>query len=137
LIDSSTISNSIILFDGICNLCSNSVKFIIRHDKKNKFKFGSLQSDSAKKLLEPYHLPLEELNSFVLLENGKIYLRSRAVLRIASRLDGVWKLSAVLYIFPSFISDAVYNLVAKYRYRVFGKRDTCMIPTPELESRFI
>lgn len=129
--------NPIILFDGICNLCNGAVKFIIRHDKKNKFKFGSLQSDAAKKLLEPYHLTTEELNSFVLIENGKIYLRSRAVLRIAYQLDGAWKLTSVFYIFPSFISDAVYNLIAKIRYKVFGKRETCMVPTPELESRFV
>ena len=128
---------SIILFDGICNLCNSSVKFIIKHDRKNKFRFGSLQSDSAKKLLEPYHFPPEELKSFILLEDGKIYLRSRAVLRIASQLDGAWKLTSVFYVFPSFISDAVYNLVAKYRYRIFGKKETCMVPTPELKSKFI
>jgi len=129
--------NSTILFDGICNLCNGAVKFIIKHDKKEKFRFGSLQSDSAKKLLEPYHLPTEELNSFVLIEDGKIYLRSRAVLRIASQLDGAWKLTSAFYIFPSFISDAVYNFVAKTRYKVFGKREKCMAPTTELKNRFI
>ena len=129
--------SSIILFDGVCNLCNGFVQFVIRHDKKNKFRFGSLQSDNAKKLLEPFHFPVQELKTIVLVEDGKLFLRSRAVLRIASQLDGAWKFSAVLYIFPSFISDAVYNLVSKYRYKFFGKRDSCMVPTPDLKSRFI
>jgi len=130
-------NHPVILFDGVCNLCNGFVQFVIRNDKKNKFRFASLQSDSAKKLLEPFHFPLDELKTIVLVEDGKIYLRSRAVIRIASQLDGAWKLSAMLYIFPSFLSDAVYNLVSKYRYRLFGKQESCMIPTPDLKSRFI
>jgi len=130
-------NDSVILFDGVCNLCNGFVQFVISHDKKNKFKFGSLQSDVAKKLLEPFHFPLEELKTIVLIEDGKIYLRSRAVLKITSQLNGAWKLSALLYIFPSFISDAVYNLISKYRYRIFGKRESCMIPTPEMKAKFI
>lgn len=130
-------NHPIILFDGVCNLCNSFVQFTIRHDKKNRFKFSSLQSDSAKKLLEPFHFPDQELKTIVLVEDGKLFLRSRAVLRIASQLDGAWKLSAVLYIFPSFFSDAVYNLVSKYRYKLFGKKNTCMVPTPELKTRFL
>src|SRR5690348_6876242 len=129
--------NSIILFDGICNLCNGFVQFVIRHDKKNKFLFGSLQSDAAKKLLEPFHFPVEESKTIVLIEDGELFMRSRAVLRIASQLDGAWKLSAAFYIFPSFISDAVYNIISKYHYRFFGKKDSCMVPAPELRSRFI
>ena len=128
---------AVILFDGVCNLCNGFVQFIIKHDKKNKFMFGSLQSDAAKQLLEPFQFPVDELKTIILLENNKIYMRSRAVLRIASQLHGAWKLTAVFYIFPSFISDAVYNLIAKYRYKLFGKKDSCMIPTPELKSKFI
>jgi predicted DCC family thiol-disulfide oxidoreductase YuxK len=130
-------NDSIILFDGVCNLCNGFVQFVIARDKKNKFKFGSLQSEGAKKILEPFIFPLDELKTIVLLENGKIYLRSRAVLRITSQLSGAWKLSSLLYIFPSFISDAVYNLISKYRYRFFGKRESCMIPTPEMKTKFI
>src|SRR5438034_11600524 len=110
---------SIILFDGVCNLCNGFVQFVIKHDKKGRFKFSSLQSETAQQLLQPYHFSTEDLKTIVLLEDGRIYFRSRAVLRIASQLDGGWKLSSVLYIFPSFISDAVYNLVSKYRYRIF------------------
>ena len=130
-------NHPIILFDGVCNLCNGFVQFVIRNDKKNKFRFGSLQSDGAKKILEPFQFPIDELKTIVLVEEGKIYVRSRAVIRIASHLNGAWKLSAILYIFPSFLSDAVYNLVSKYRYKIFGKRESCMIPTADLKSRFL
>ncbi|MEO8087934.1 MAG: thiol-disulfide oxidoreductase DCC family protein [Bacteroidota bacterium] len=128
---------AIILFDGVCNLCNGFVQFVINNDKKGKFKFASLQSDAAQNILRPLNFPLDELKTIVLVENGRIYLRSRAVLRIAKQLDGIWKMAVVLYIFPSFISDSVYNLVSRNRYRVFGKKDSCMIPTPELKSRFV
>jgi predicted DCC family thiol-disulfide oxidoreductase YuxK len=129
--------DSIIFFDGVCNLCNGFVQFIIRHDAKAKFKFASLQSDSAKKILQEYHIPLDELKTLVLLEHGNVYLRSRAVLRIGKQLDGLWKLSVLFYIVPSFLADAVYNLISKYRYKVFGKRDTCMVPANDLRNRFL
>lgn len=127
----------VIFFDGVCNLCNGFVQFVITHDKKARFKFASLQSESAKKILMPFDFPASELKTIVLIEKGRIYLRSRAVLRIAKQLDGIWKISALLYIFPSFISDAVYNLIAGSRYKIFGKKDSCMVPAPELKSRFI
>ena len=129
--------HSLILFDGVCNLCNGFVQFVIERDKNAKFMFASLQSEAAQNILKPFDFSIEELKTIVLVENGKIYLRSRAVLRIASQLGGAWKLSAMLYVFPSFISDAVYNLISKYRYKLFGKKDSCMIPTPELKQRFI
>ncbi len=128
---------SFIFFDGVCNLCNGFVQFVINNDKKGKFKFASLQSEAAKQILKPFEFPSDELKTIILVENGKIYLRSRAVLRIAKQLDGLWKISAALYIFPSFLSDSVYNLVSKYRYKIFGKKDSCMIPTLELKSRFV
>jgi len=128
---------SYIFFDGVCNLCNGFVQFVINHDKNARFKFASLQSEAAQNILLPFHFPLEELKTIALVENGKIYLRSKAVLRIAKHLDGPWKLFVVFSIFPTFISDAVYNLVSKYRYKIFGKKDSCMVPTPELKSRFI
>ncbi len=130
-------NQSYIFFDGVCNLCNGFVQFVITRDKQEKFKFSSLQSQAAEKMLKPFDFPLDELKTIILLQDGKIYLRSRAVLRIASQLGGSWKLSALLYVFPSFLSDAVYNLVSKYRYKLFGKRDSCMIPSPELKSRLI
>ena len=126
----------IIFFDGVCNLCNGLVQFIIRHDKKGKFRFASLQSETAVRLLEG-KVDMKEMRTLILLDNGKVYLRSRAVLRVASRLDGIWKASGILYIFPVFLADPVYNLVSRYRYRLFGKKDTCMVPTPEIKSRFV
>lgn len=126
----------IIFFDGVCNLCNGLVQFIIRHDKRGKFRFASLQSDIASQLLDG-KINLQEMRTLILLEHGNVYLRSRAVLRVASRLDGPWKASAVLYVFPAFLADAVYNLVSRYRYNLFGKKDSCMVPTPEMKSRFV
>lgn len=130
-------NKSVIFFDGVCNLCNGFVQFVIRRDQSGKFKFASLQSQAAENMLRPFNFPLDELNTIALVQDGKIFLRSRAVLRIASQLGGLWKLAVLLYIFPSFFSDAVYNLISKYRYKLFGKKDSCMIPTPELKSRFI
>lgn len=129
--------NPLILFDGVCNLCNGFVQFIIRHDKKSKFRFASLQSPAAKNILEHFSVSADELKTLVLIDSGKIYFRSRAVLRIARQLDGIWKLSSVFYIVPRFINDAVYNLVSETRYRIFGKRESCMTPSPENSSRFI
>lgn len=126
----------IILFDGVCNLCNGSVQFIIKRDKEARFRYASLQSAAGQKILEQFHLPQDTFNSFVLFEDNKIYTRSTAALRVFSRLKG-WKWTAALQYVPLFIRDGVYNLIARNRYRWFGKRDECMIPTPELKSRFL
>ena len=126
----------IILFDGLCNLCNNSVQFVIKRDKQKKFKFASLQSEFARKILEQFHLPNDKFNSFILLENGRIYTKSTGALRMLSQLKG-WKWAGALRIVPAFIRDGVYNLVSKYRYKWFGKREECMIPSKELSDRFI
>jgi predicted DCC family thiol-disulfide oxidoreductase YuxK len=126
----------IILFDGVCNLCNGSVQFIIKRDKDAKFRFASLQSDTGRKVLEQFHLPTDTFNSFILLEDGKIYTRSTAALRVFSRIKG-WKWAGALMYVPRFIRDGVYNLIARNRYRWFGKKDECMVPTPELKSRFL
>jgi predicted DCC family thiol-disulfide oxidoreductase YuxK len=127
----------VILFDGVCNLCDSSVQFVIKHDKDKVFSFASLQSESGQKLLEEYHLPKSEFNSFVLVENGKAYTKSSAALMVAKKLSGPVKLLYGLKIVPVFIRNTVYNLIAKNRYRWFGKKDSCMIPTPSLQSRFL
>jgi predicted DCC family thiol-disulfide oxidoreductase YuxK len=127
----------IILFDDFCNLCSGSVQFIIKHDPKRIFRFASLQSEFGKKVLEQFHLPANELNSFILLENGKIYTRSTAALRVTKKLKGFWKLLYGFIIVPPFIRDAVYTLIANNRYKWFGKKETCWLPTPELKALFI
>jgi predicted DCC family thiol-disulfide oxidoreductase YuxK len=129
--------HALILFDGVCNLCNGFVQFVIRHDKRGIFRFASLQSETARNLLQPLAFQTEPMNTIVLIENGKIYTRSKAVIRIAKQLDGFYKAAILLYIFPSFLSDAVYNFISRNRYRIFGKRSSCMVPSPDLKSRFL
>lgn len=130
-------NKSILLFDGVCNLCNSSVQFIIKRDKKNRFLFASLQGKKGQELLSKFNLPLNDLNSFVLIENEKAYTRSTGALRAFKKLSGGWKLWYALIIIPKFIRDAVYKWIAKNRYRWFGKKEECMIPTPELKERFL
>lgn len=129
-------SKAIILFDGVCNLCNSSVQFIIKHDKAAYFNFASLQSDFGGQLKETKQIP-DNVDSIILMENGKVYMQSSAILRIARNLDGVWKLAAAALIIPRPIRDMVYRYVAKNRYRWFGKQDQCMLPSPELKERFL
>ncbi len=129
--------NPIVLFDGVCNLCNRAVQFIIKRDKKKQFRFASLQGKAGNELLKKFDLPANVFNSFILFEEGKVYTRSTAALRIAKKLPGGWKLLYGLMILPRFIRNAVYNVIAKNRYKWFGKRNECMIPTPELKERFL
>ncbi|MBC7936058.1 MAG: DUF393 domain-containing protein [Rhizobacter sp.] len=127
----------VILFDGVCNLCNGSVQYVIRHDKAAIFRFASLQSDSGQQLLQQYQLPQSDFASFVLIENGKAHTRSAAALKVARKLSGAVKLLYGFIIVPAFIRDWFYNFISGNRYKWFGKRDSCMIPTPELKNRFI
>jgi len=127
----------IILFDGVCNLCNNAVKFVIKRDKKSSIKFAPLQSETGQQLLQQYNLPIIEMNSFFFIENNKAYDRSTAALRVCRHLKGLWPLCYGLIIVPKFIRDSIYDWIAKNRYKWFGQKDTCMIPTPELRSRFL
>jgi len=127
----------IILFDGVCNLCNNSVQFIIKRDLKKRFLFTSLQSDAARDILLQFQLENSELDSIIFIENGKIYQKSDAILKIVKHLNGIWKISYAFIIIPKIIRDYVYTTIAKNRYRWFGKREVCMIPTKELQMRFL
>lgn len=127
----------IILFDGICNLCDGVVQFIVRHDPNKKFLFTSLQSEAGQTLLKQYQLPRENFNSFLLIQDGKVYNKSTGALKVARQIKGVWKWLYIFIIIPTFIRDAVYSWIAKNRYEWFGKKDICMIPTPELKARFL
>jgi len=129
--------NSIILFDGICNLCNNAVQFIISHDPDEKFLFASLQSKAGQQLLKQFNLPLENFNSFLLLQESKVYDKSTGALKVAAQIKGAWKFLYIFIIIPKSIRDAVYNWIAKNRYNWFGKKDSCMVPTPELMRRFL
>lgn len=128
---------TIIFFDGLCNLCNGAVQFAIKRDTKNVFKFASLQSDIAVTELAKYGVNPNQLNSIVLLEEGKIYQKSTAALRIAKRLTGLWPLLYVFIIVPPFIRDGIYRFIAKNRYKWFGKQESCWVPTPELKSKFL
>jgi predicted DCC family thiol-disulfide oxidoreductase YuxK len=130
-------NKKIILFDGVCNLCNSSVHFIIKKDKKKQFLFTSLQSDAARDILLQFQLKNSELDSILLIENGQVYQKSDAILKIVKHLNGIWKMCYGFIILPKFIRDYVYIIIAKNRYRWFGKREVCMIPTKELEMRFL
>lgn len=127
----------IILFDGICNLCNGAVQFVLKRDKKGIFKFASLQSDAGRKLLEAHGLPEDHLKSFVYIQDDKVYTRSDAALKIAAQLSYPTRLLSWLMIVPGFIRDFVYDLIARNRYRMFGKKEACMLPTPQLKQRFL
>lgn len=129
-------SNPIVLFDGVCNLCNNTVQLILRNDPKEEFLFGQLQSTEAKEILAQYNIT-EELISIVLIEGDKVTDKSTAALRIAKRLKGLYPLLYGLIIIPKPIRDAIYNWVAKNRYKWFGKKETCPMITPDLQKRFI
>jgi predicted DCC family thiol-disulfide oxidoreductase YuxK len=131
-------SNSdILLFDGICNLCNHMVRFIIKRDSKGKFKFSSLQSEVGRQWLMRFDISGHELESFVLIQGGKYYIKSTAALRMLRELGVIWNLLYVFIWFPRPLRDILYDVVAKSRYKIFGKRDACMIPTPDLQARFL
>lgn len=127
----------LVLFDGVCNLCNNSVQRIISNDENDYFRFASLQSDFAKEKLNEFGLVSEHLKSVILIENNKIYTKSTAALRIAKKLKGAYKILYVFIIIPSFIRDFVYNYIAKNRYKWFGKQESCWIPSQELKAKFL
>jgi predicted DCC family thiol-disulfide oxidoreductase YuxK len=126
----------VILFDGVCNLCNASVHFIIRNDPRRIFRFAALQSPAAAALLQSASAgPLPD--SLVLVENNQVHTRSTAILRIARRLRSPFPLAVAFIILPTPLRDWIYNIIARRRYRWFGKRDSCMVPTPELAARFL
>ena len=127
----------IVLFDGVCNLCDGFVQFIIKRDPSAHFSFGTLQSDKAQELLKDTDLRPEDLKTVIYLRGDKTLVRSSAALRILRDLGGAWALSYAFMIVPRPIRDLVYGFIAKNRYRWFGQKETCMVPTPELRSRFL
>jgi len=127
----------IILFDGVCNLCNSSVQFVIRHDPAAKFLFAPQQGSTGAELLKKYDFQENNVNSFVLIQNGKAYTKSTAALKVAWQLKGAIRLMYLFMIIPAFIRNAVYTLIANNRYKWFGRRESCMLPTPELQKRFL
>jgi predicted DCC family thiol-disulfide oxidoreductase YuxK len=128
----------ILLFDGVCNLCNGLVRFILRHDPApGTFKLAALQSDAGRRLLRQHGLPVDALDTFVLIEGGRAHTRSTAALRVCRSLGPPWSWLAVLLHLPRGLRDPLYDLIARHRYRWFGKRARCPVPTPETRARFL
>jgi len=127
----------ILLFDGVCNLCTGIVKFIIKNDKKEVFRFAALQSQSGQALLKKLNLPATDFDTFVLIIGDQYYTKSTAVLHVLKALGGLWEVLYVYIVFPESMRDFIYDIVARTRYRVFGKKETCLVPSPEINDRFL
>jgi predicted DCC family thiol-disulfide oxidoreductase YuxK len=131
-------SRPLVLFDGVCNLCESTVQFIIRHDSKSLFRFASLQSTTARRVLEGLQYEDDPLSSVLLVSDGCIYRKSRAALHIARQLDGVWPVLYYCFFWvPPLIADFIYDFVGDRRYKWFGKKDVCWVPDDALKRRFI
>jgi predicted DCC family thiol-disulfide oxidoreductase YuxK len=127
----------ILLFDGVCNVCNASVDFVLKHDKSKTIMFASLQSEKGKTLLKEHQLNVEELSTVVLIHQKKAYVKSSAVIKTAMIMGFPWNLSVIFFIVPNFLRDYLYSKFAANRYRWFGKKETCRMPTPEEKQRFI
>lgn len=133
-----TLNNkTILLFDGYCNLCQSSVQFVLKHEKKSELYFTSLQSETGIQLLKHYSIDPNEVDSFVLIENNKAFIKSSAALRVLKYLKGLYPLGFGFIIVPEFIRNIVYDFVAKNRYKWYGKTDSCMLPNKDLLKRFL
>jgi len=130
-------ANPIILFDGVCNFCNGTVNFVIKRDKSARLKFSTLQSEIGQNLIKANNFQDPDLRSFVFIEKRELYTRSTAALKVCKYMDGLWPLMYGFIIVPKFIRDGIYNWIANNRYRWFGKKEVCMVPTPELQSRFL
>lgn len=124
------------LFDGECNFCDVSVQFILKRDPKGVFKFASLQSEIGQQLLKEYDVP-NHMDSIVLIDGDGFYTKSTAALKIARQLTNFWKYFYIFIIVPKFVRDIAYNVIAKNRYKWFGKKEACMLPTAEQRNRFL
>lgn len=127
----------VILFDGVCNFCNYWVNFAIKRDRKKKLKFTTLQGVTAKQLLPQHNINPTSLSSVIFIDKGKAYTQSSAAIQICKYLNGGWKLFYGLMIIPKFMRDFFYNIIARNRYKWYGKKEECMVPTPELRERFL
>jgi len=127
----------VILFDGVCNLCNGLVNWVIDHDKKNLFSFASLQSNYGQGVVKRLNITGDYMNTFILMDEDEAFFRSGAILRVLKYLGGVYWLAYVFIIVPAFIRNFIYDIIARNRYRWFGKRDSCRVPTSELKLKFL
>jgi len=130
----------VLLYDGVCGFCNKTVQMVLDHDRRGTMRFAALQSDYGRAVVER-HPELRDVDTVVLVENPgegeRVFIRSDAALRVAAYLGGWWKVFLAGRVVPKFLRDWVYNLIARYRYRLFGKYDSCMLPPPEVRSRFL
>jgi predicted DCC family thiol-disulfide oxidoreductase YuxK len=132
-----TDEHPVILFDGVCNLCSGFVNFVIARDKQARFRFAAVQSAVGRQILAELGRPLDDWDSNVLLDHGAAYVKSAAFLRIVQQLSGAWPVLALGRVLPLALRDWLYDRVARNRYRLFGQRPSCMIPAPDIRARFL
>jgi predicted DCC family thiol-disulfide oxidoreductase YuxK len=128
---------SVILFDGVCNYCNHVVNFVLRQDRKKNLRFAPLQSAAGQRLLTEHGLDQTAFDSFVLIRKGKVYQKSTAALAVMNELPWYWKEVQILRVVPRFLRDTIYDFIARNRYRWFGRRDACMVPTADMRSRFL
>jgi predicted DCC family thiol-disulfide oxidoreductase YuxK len=135
-------SNPVVLYDGVCGLCNRLVQFLLKHDGNDRFRFASLQSEFARVLLERHGLDPNDLDTVYVVKdpgqsNESLLARSDAILYMLAQLGGVWKLSRIGCVLPKSLRDAAYKIVARNRYRVFGKHESCMLPEPQHRAKFL
>ena len=130
-------SFDIVLFDGVCNLCNSAVDLIVRNDKKGQIKVGALQDVKTQELLKDYHIKQDYLDSIILIRGDEVYYKSRAALEVSRKLRGLWPMLYGFILVPAFIRDPVYDWIARNRYRWFGKKETCRLPTAAERARFL
>jgi len=127
----------ILLFDGVCNFCNDTVNFLLKRDKHDRFRFAPLQSEAGRGLLERFGLSTESIETLVLIEGDRCYVKSSAALRSTKHIGGLWPLLYACILVPPFLRNWAYDRFAAFRYRLFGKRDACMVPTPEIRNHFL
>ena len=127
----------IVIFDGVCNFCIGAVNFIIKRDPEGRFVFAPMQSEVARELIEKHQVGYTGINTLLLIKEGECYVRTNAALEIAKDLTGFWHLFTIAKVIPAPIRDYGYRLFARYRYKLFGRQGTCMVPTEELRQRFL
>jgi predicted DCC family thiol-disulfide oxidoreductase YuxK len=129
--------NRLVLFDGVCNFCNFWIQFALKRDKKGKLIFGSLQGETAQRILPKYNIDPLVITSVIFIEDGIAYRESTAALKVCRHLDGGWKLLYALIVIPAFLRDSIYKWIGRNRYKWFGKQESCMLPTPDQRQRFV
>ncbi|NRB60950.1 MAG: thiol-disulfide oxidoreductase DCC family protein [Winogradskyella sp.] len=139
MMDNMPKDKELILFDGVCNLCNSSVLYVIKRDQNNRFLFAPLESETGQAVIKKFNIDTDAIDSILLYKpkNDKIFFKSTAALQVGKHLGFPLNLASIFFIIPTFIRNWVYDYVAKNRYKWYGKKDACMIPTPELKSKFL